>query len=516
MEKRTMLALFITMILLVLFQYLYAPKQPAQEAPVQEQAQVAQDTAPAAAAASLPDSRKDEREAAGSLLNEEFAEAQTEMKTYSTDKYTLTLSSRGGTIDSWVFDKYDVSILGGGSFTLVQGESSDAGLPYTYEPRDNGFAFVYDDGRWQSEKIFTFDRDNPYILHFQWKGNILFDKILVRKEVDKDVAERAYGKPLYFADKLRYVKVKEGAPEQVLSSRWGGFNTKYFLGVFLTEQAPLSLTFSQKEAESGMEMALDWNGADPVTFFYGPKRTDILGRIDPELEKSIQFGSIIRPISMLFLWALKSVYGWIGNYGIAIIILTILVKLLFFPLTHKSYVSMAKMQKIQPEVQKIQKKYKDNPQEMNKRVMEIYQKNKVNPMGGCLPLLLQFPVLWALFRVFSNAIELKGQSFFLWINDLSMPDTLFKLPFALPFLGSNFNVLPILMFVSMIWMQKMAPAQGNMQGANKFMMQVFMPVFMLIIFYSLPSGLVLYFLLSNVISIGQQQYTRNHLKAQEA
>jgi YidC/Oxa1 family membrane protein insertase len=97
-----------------------------------------------------------------------------------------------------------------------------------------------------------------------------------------------------------------------------------------------------------------------------------------------------------------------------------------------------------------------------------------------------------------------------------MPDTLFKLPFALPFLGANFNVLPILMFISMIWMQKMAPAQGNMQGANKFMMQVFMPVFMLIIFYSLPSGLVLYFLLSNVISIGQQQYTRNHLKAQEA
>jgi YidC/Oxa1 family membrane protein insertase len=218
---------------------------------------------------------------------------------------------------------------------------------------------------------------------------------------------------------------------------------------------------------------------------------------------------------MVFLWALKGLYGWLGNYGLAIIVLTIIVKLLFFPLTHKSYISMAKMQKIQPEVQKIQKKYKDNPQEMNKRVMEVYQKNKVNPMGGCLPLLLQFPVLWALFRVFSNAIELKGEPFMLWIRDLSIPDTLFKLPFGLPFLGENFNVLPILMFASMIWMQKLTPAQGNVQGANKFMMQVFMPVFMLIIFYSMPSGLVLYFLLSNAISIGQQQYTRKHLKAQE-
>lgn len=516
MEKRTMLALFITMILLVLFQYIYAPKQPAQETPAPEQVPAAAQVAPESPSEPRPSGKTESRQAASDLLSREFAEAPAEIKEYSTDKYTLTLSTRGGTITSWTFDKYDVSILGGESFTLVQGETTDARLPYIYEPRENGFAFVYDDGKRRSEKIFTFDRENPYLLHFRWNGNILFDKILVRKEVDKDVAERAYGKPLYFGDKLRYVKVREGEPEQVLSSRWGGFNTKYFLGVFLAGQNPLSLTFLQKEAESGLEMALDWNGADPVDFFYSPKRTDILSRIDPELEKSIQFGSIIRPISMIFLWALKGVYGWIGNYGIAIIILTIIVKLLFFPLTHKSYVSMAKMQKIQPEVQKIQKKYKDNPQEMNKRVMEIYQKNKVNPMGGCLPLLLQFPVLWALFRVFSNAIELKGQSFFLWINDLSMPDTLFKLPFALPFLGANFNVLPILMFISMIWMQKMAPAQGNMQGANKFMMQVFMPVFMLIIFYSLPSGLVLYFLLSNVISIGQQQYTRNHLKAQEA
>jgi len=514
MEKRTMLALFITMILLVLFQYFYAPKQqpPAQENP----APAIEEAVPATVPAALPSDETDRREAAESLLNEEFAEVPAEVKTYSTEKYTLTLSTRGGTITSWVFDKYDVSILGGDSFILARDSASDVGLPYTYEPRDNGFAFVYDDGRWRSEKVFSFDRENPYILHFHWKGNILFDKILIRKAVDRNVAERAYGKPLYFGDKLRYVKVREGTPEHVLSSRWGGFNTKYFLGVFLAEEAPLSLTFSQKEDENGLEVALDWNGKDPVTFFYGPKRTDILSQIDPELEKSIQFGSIIRPISMVFLWALKGIYGWIGNYGIAIIILTILVKLIFFPLTHKSYISMAKMQKIQPEVQKIQKKYKDNPQEMNKRVMEIYQKNKVNPMGGCLPLLLQFPVLWALFRVFSNAIELKGQSFFLWINDLSMPDTLFKLPFALPFLGSNFNVLPILMFVSMIWMQKMTPAQGNVQGANKFMMQVFMPVFMLIIFYSLPSGLVLYFLLSNVISIGQQKYTRNHLKAQEA
>lgn len=255
---------------------------------------------------------------------------------------------------------------------------------------------------------------------------------------------------------------------------------------------------------------------DSVTFFYGPKRMSLLNTVEPHLDESIQFGGIIKPISLVFLAGLNYFYGLIGNFGIAIIILTLIVKLLFFPLTHKSYISMAKMQKIQPEVQKIQKKFKEKPEEMNKKVMELYSKNKVNPMGGCLPLLLQFPVLWALFRVFNNAIELKGQKFFLWINDLSAPDTLFKMPFSMPFLGHNFNVLPVLMFVSMIWMQKSNPSQGNVQGANKFMMQVFMPLFMLVIFYSMPSGLVLYFLLSNVISILQQQYTRNHLKNQEA
>jgi len=512
MEKRTMLVLFVTLILLVLFQYLYTPRQVQEDVPHEPSTQ---ETLPVREPEPRRAADKESRKEGGDFLGKEFPQSASEPVTYDNDIFTLTLSPQGGTVERWVFDTYDVSIIAPGSFALSSGGESDSRIPYTYEPLDNGFAFVYDDGQWKSKKTFLFDNENPYLLHFQWEGNIYFDAVHVQKELDDDVAEKAYGRPLYYGDKLRYVKVKEGAPETALTNRWGGFNTKYFLGIFLADERPLSLVFSQKDAQSGIEMALDWDGRSPLRFFYGPKESELLSRIDPELEKSIQFGGIIRPISMVFLWALKGLYGWLGNYGLAIIVLTIIVKLLFFPLTHKSYISMAKMQKIQPEVQKIQKKYKDNPQEMNKRVMEVYQKNKVNPMGGCLPLLLQFPVLWALFRVFSNAIELKGEPFMLWIRDLSIPDTLFKLPFGLPFLGENFNVLPILMFASMIWMQKLTPAQGNVQGANKFMMQVFMPVFMLIIFYSMPSGLVLYFLLSNAISIGQQQYTRKHLKAQE-
>ena len=177
---------------------------------------------------------------------------------------------------------------------------------------------------------------------------------------------------------------------------------------------------------------------------------------------------------------------------------------------------MAKMQKLQPEIKKIQKKYKDKPQEMNKKVMELYSQHKVNPAGGCLPMLLQLPVLWALYKVFYASIELKGAYFFGWIKDLSMPDTIFHLPFSIPFLGTAVNVLPLLMLVTMIWQQKVNSSQSNaMQGANKVMMTVFMPAFMLIIFYNLASGLNLYFVVSNLITIFQQKYANKHLKASE-
>jgi len=509
MEKRTMLALFVTMILLVVFQYVYAPRQAVQPAPEQTAAvsEVAEENT---RDNTIP---KKETKKADALVSKKFETAESEPVLYEDDYYRITLDGKGGRVLAWEEKEYGTVLLSEGSFALSIRNGDDSALPYVYERTDSGFRFVFDDDGYKIIKSFSFDPRNGYLCTFSVEGNVAVDGVTVSKSNPEEASLRAYEKPLYYENKLRYVKLKEGETKQVSFTKWAGFTTKYHLGVFLSDDGVMAYT---ETGGKGISASLDMRNIDSVTFFYGPKRMSLLNTVEPHLDESIQFGGIIKPISLVFLAGLNYFYGLIGNFGIAIIILTLIVKLLFFPLTHKSYISMAKMQKIQPEVQKIQKKFKEKPEEMNKKVMELYSKNKVNPMGGCLPLLLQFPVLWALFRVFNNAIELKGQKFFLWINDLSAPDTLFKMPFSMPFLGHNFNVLPVLMFVSMIWMQKSNPSQGNVQGANKFMMQVFMPLFMLVIFYSMPSGLVLYFLLSNVISILQQQYTRNHLKNQEA
>ncbi len=515
MEKRTMLALFVTMILLVLFQYFYAPKKAAVTAEnTTETVQVEEKAEEAPKETKTRPVNNNARDAEKLMIkNQSYAGLGVE--TYEDDFYIIKIDERGGRIVSWTEKEYGTVLLGEDSFTLLFDGGDDSDLPYEYSVTDSGFELVYDDHEYKVVKSFLFDRENGYLSTFTVDGNVAVNSTLITKEYPEKAAQRTYERPLYYDGKLKYVKLKDGEIEEHRSYKWAGFATKYHLAVFLADQEPLDTVFSEK-GEQGIFMTLDMKDRTAVDFFYGPKRVSLLAKVDSALGDSIQFGGIIKPISLLFLAVLNYIYGLVGNYGIAIIILTILVKLIFFPLTHKSYISMAKMQKIQPEIQKIQKKYKEKPEEMNKKVMELYNQHKVNPMGGCLPLLLQFPVLWALFRVFNNAIELKGQKFFLWISDLAMPDTLFRMPFSLPCLGYNFNVLPILMLVSMIWMQKSNPSQASVQGANKFMMQVFMPLFMLVIFYGMPSGLVLYFLLSNVISILQQNYTRNHLKNQEA
>ena len=194
---------------------------------------------------------------------------------------------------------------------------------------------------------------------------------------------------------------------------------------------------------------------------------------------------------------------YINNYGVSIILLTILIKILFWPLTHKSYKSMGEMKKLQPRMAKIREKYKDNKQQMNREMMALYKTYKVNPMGGCLPMVIQIPVFFALFRILGNAIELRHAPFMLWINDLSAPDRLFNLPFQVPLMAppTGIPVLTLLMGASMFLQQKMTPTPGDPTQA-KIMM--FLPIIFTFMFINFPSGLVLYWLVNNILSIGQQ------------
>ncbi len=212
-------------------------------------------------------------------------------------------------------------------------------------------------------------------------------------------------------------------------------------------------------------------------------------------------------ISHTLLKLLEILHGIVHSWGLAIIILSIVVYLALYPLTMKQMRAMKQMQAIQPRIEELRKLYKDNPQKLNKEMMELYREHKVNPLGGCLPIVLQIPIFFALYQALMRAVDLKGASF-LWIKDLALPDNLFKLPFNVPGLGDEFNILPILMAIGMFVQQKMSMSSASKQAAEqqKIMLIVF-PILFGFIFYKMPSGLVLYWFVNSGLMLTSQILT---------
>ncbi|MCU0643509.1 MAG: YidC/Oxa1 family membrane protein insertase, partial [bacterium] len=183
------------------------------------------------------------------------------------------------------------------------------------------------------------------------------------------------------------------------------------------------------------------------------------------------------------------------------ILFAIIIKILTYPLTAKSTASMQRMQTLQPKMAELKEKYAKDPQRLNKETMKLYKEEGINPLSGCLPTLLQLPLLWAIFIVFRNTIELRDAAFAWWITDLSVPDTIFQLPFSIPFYGDLVNVLPLVMGASMFIQQKM-----TMKDPKQKAMVYFMPIFLTLLFNSFPSGLNLYYSLFNIFQIVQQKW----------
>ncbi len=241
--------------------------------------------------------------------------------------------------------------------------------------------------------------------------------------------------------------------------------------------------------------------------FIGPND---LGELLPlGLEDIVNFGKMDL-IGKIFIGALEMLYKIFRNYGVAIIALTILINVFLFPLTRHSFMSMKRMQLVQPQMTKLRDKYKDNPTQLNKEMMELYKKHKVNPFGGCLPLLLQMPVFIALYVAISKFVKLIGADF-LWVRDLSSPDNV-AIPFALPFLGNQIHILPLIMIAGMVVQQRISAA--SMEGQDPAMVQqqkmmaVMMPIIFGFIFYSMPSALVLYWLTNTVLMTSYQLYLK--------
>ncbi|MDG2064149.1 MAG: membrane protein insertase YidC, partial [SAR324 cluster bacterium] len=222
--------------------------------------------------------------------------------------------------------------------------------------------------------------------------------------------------------------------------------------------------------------------------YYGPKEDEELLKFGHNLV--VSHDMTLEVLAGPLLDLLRLIYSYVGNYGVAIIILTIIVRLVLFPLTFKGMKSMKRMQQLSPRMKKLQAKYKNNKEKLNKEMMELYRKNRVNPLGGCLPMLLQIPVFFALYSSLSSAVELRHAPFMFWISDLSQPDGL--------------GITPLLMGASMYFQQKLTPQTAMMDSTQAKVMQM-LPFIFTIFTFTFPSGLTLYWVTSNVLSIAQQQ-----------
>ena len=322
--------------------------------------------------------------------------------------------------------------------------------------------------------------------------------------------------PCAFKDgRLEEVKLNDIKDTPSVTGRlpWIAIQSRYFMSAVVAEQGEQA-TMALDYGDDGIVTASYRPALTPVLprtvstsnfkVYLGPKDLGILKAVGHNLDRAVDFGwfdFIARPC----LWLMNQIYRVIPNYGVAIILITLIIKLLFWPLGTKSYKSMGEMKRIQPLMAEIREKYKDDKRKMNEEMMGLYKTYKVNPLGGCLPMLVQIPVFIAFYRMLYQAMALRHAPFLLWINDLSAPERLFSFDITLPLMQppTGIPVLTIIMGATMFLQQKMQPAPGDPAQAKIMML---MPIFLTVIFINFPSGLVLYFIVNNLFSIFQQQY----------
>ena len=322
-------------------------------------------------------------------------------------------------------------------------------------------------------------------------------------------------------------------------SVWSAISGKYFAVIGITDATEYVTTFSNQPVQ-GQENASRMffsrpvfksaNTIDTFRFYIGPKSSKELRRYDSadtngfgmtkmELDRVLDSGAILGWLQAILKWLLISFHKLIPNYGVAIILLTVVVKIVLYPLTKKSFESSAKMSALSPKMKEIQEKYKNNPQKQNAELAALYKREGVSPLSGCFPILLQMPIFFALYGLLNSFFELRGAGFLEpWITDLSQPDSIWNFaPTSVLFIGSDIRLLPILMAVTQILSSKLMQPAGSSGGSSQQqsqmkMMTYAMPVIFLFVLYDVSSGLLLYWTMTNVLSIGQQLYINHRQK----
>jgi YidC/Oxa1 family membrane protein insertase len=535
-EKRLLIAIVISFLILFLYQALFVKQEPQQtQKDLPQESVTKSEPVPSKTQPEVTE-KKEIQEAEPPKLEEiEPVSGEREKKVeINTSLYSAEWSNKGAVLKKWTLREYQDEK--GGPMELVSDTSKEINrYPFSLqtdnpdfddlinkalfktsstqlnlsngESRELRFTYADEQGH-KVEKTFTF-YDGSYEIDVQtniWKNNQRIEPNIVWGpsfgNLSSEAKQKRFGQQVgvsvYSGGKVnRHQEEKFDEEKNTYNFvQWAGYESQYFTVLFFTSPQETSAAFLKQEINQVPYFFLTVNHVDKV--YLGPKRYDILSEMDHDAKKLIKFG-LFGFISEILYKAIKIVHQAFPNWGFSIIILTIIIKILFFPLTFSSTKSMAKMQELQPKIKALRSKYKkakkdiDQRKRLNEETMKLYKKHGVNPAGGCLPILIQLPIFWGFFRLLIVAIEFRHSPFIFWIQDLSVKDP--------------YYITPILMGITQFISQKMTPTAGD--PTQKKMMLI-MPVIMTIFFMNFQSGLVLYWLTNNVLQIGQQ-YIMNRL-----
>jgi YidC/Oxa1 family membrane protein insertase len=507
----------------------------------------------------IPEERVPDREWDYGRWFSHLADGEESVLTINTELYTTQITTKGGLLKKFQLTKYDtwdgipvqlIETENGGDlsllFTTTDGKLISTGSLYFESDFEDGqeinlsddedftvtLGLPINDDR-QLRKIYTFrngeyDFDVRYemirmhdiIANFEyqivWDYGLRLTEQNVRNEMEFAAAYAFMGGDL---EKLEAKNIDRDYSATFSGvADWVGMRNKYFAAAIIAKEpnpsgaylegrrVRLEINDEKENYSVALRMpfrARDFESAD-VKVFIGPMDHSLLKSYRVGLDRMATLGWwIIRPISEYFILPFfKFLNSFIPNYGVVIIVFSIIIKILLHPLTKKQMQSMRKMQKLQPMMTELREKHKDDPQKMNREVMRLYQDYGVNPASGCLPMLPQLPILIALFTVFRSTIELRQEPFAFWIYDLSIPDRIIDLPFNIPILGADYlSGLALLMGLTLFIQQKMTMKDPRQQA-----LVYILPIVLTFLFTIFPAGLNLYYFMFNLLSVGQQYY----------
>jgi YidC/Oxa1 family membrane protein insertase len=507
--------------------------------------------------------KKQELSSLGSFSTAAVA-ANEEIITVETDLFTAKLSTKGATLKSFVqkqyldFDRnaFDLITAKQGALSLFfqtrEGKNITTSDLYFTAKFDTvkfnkkvitlsgsqtavvPFELMLADGR-KLDIIYTFT-GNQYKFGFQPNLNGIAEMIpnselqvvwtggLAHSEKNKEEeSTRSYAHALQADELLKLDADKPNEPFKLNPdgrTKWVSVQTKYFIAALIadTDASGVYLTGSRNTNDAKLVFE-DYTVAiretlpsgqkevkKSYTVYLGPLDYELMKALQVKLERTLDFGWewLTRPFAE---WLIVPIFNfmnkYITNYGIIIILFAMFIKLVTYPLTMASTNSMKKMATLQPQMQAIQAQYKDDPAKLQSEISKVYKEAGVNPLGGCLPVVLQMPLLYAMFNVFNSSIQLRQESF-LWANDLSVPDAVVDFPFSVPLYGDHIAIYPILMAITMYFQQKLTPTQPGPAAEQMKILTYIFPAMFLFFFNNMPAGLGLYYLMFNVFSIAQQ------------